>query len=445
VKYLSPSKIIMKLTSCSTALLLACQVVVHAATSPFQTKDEGLTSRLLGFVMPNGMTLSNELQLPNGMVLPNGLTGFDGLATVSGETKVDGLEINCQGKSYPSKCTGMPDGVLSRLTGLMSNADGVIIASYVIRCALPSSSTIQVKNWNEELVSMSGEVGVAPEWEAGSCGQECQEKVSACLLALTNNSGAHVSVEMTAPWHSMGTNHELAVSEAVFYGNLFLNPPEAYMAAGRDYAKTLHQVSNSPDKTIVTENLMPRSCSALMAMTFTEFTANQAGCPIMLTGSTSAISWSGLSESERNKCTLTAVTPGITEEGTAKECSSPGLSGKTWNYPITTWSSNDWGLNTSSSKDSATEMSIPLLAGIVVAVLLSVSAAAALLIYHHHKSGAVWLKKADNIHLGEDDLEIVDMKKTLHEQDATDIGDTESEASLPQSSSSKFDEEDVVA
>jgi hypothetical protein len=37
------------------------------------------------------------------------------------------------------------------------------------------------------------------------------------------------------------------------------------------------------------------------------------------------------------------------------------------------------------------------------------------------------------------------MKKTLHEQDATDIGDTESEASLPQSSSSKFDEEDVVA
>jgi hypothetical protein len=84
------------------------QVVAHAATSPFQTKDEGLTSCLLRVVLQNGMTLSNGLQLNNGVALQNGMTlqsgmqlangmqlknanglkGFDGLATLSGETKV---------------------------------------------------------------------------------------------------------------------------------------------------------------------------------------------------------------------------------------------------------------------------------------------------------------------------------------------------------------------
>jgi hypothetical protein len=268
------------------------------------------------------------------------LKGTNGLTTVKGLTTNNGLTVNCAGKTYPSQCTGEPDGVLSASTGLMTNEDGVDFASYLIRCALPSTSTIEIKKWDGALVALPGEVGMAPEWEEGQCDEACQEKVSACLLALTNDSGAHVTVEVTAPWHNTGTNHEWTVSEAVFYGNLFLDPPEAYMAAGSDYAQTLLQASAVPNEIIAT-NLMPRSCSAVTAMTYAEFAANQDACPITLAGSASTIGWSGLPANERNRCTLTATSPGG-QEGTATKCLSPGPNGTTWDYPITTWLSEGW-------------------------------------------------------------------------------------------------------
>ena len=146
----------------------------------------------------------------------------------------------------------------------------------------------------------------------------------------------------------MGTDHEWTVSEAVFYGNLFLDPPEAYMAAGRDYAQALLQASAAPNEFVTTDNLMPRSCNEVTAMTFAEFAANQDNCPIMIVGSASAIDWSGLTANERNMCTLTATsTDG--QEGTATKCSSPGPNSRTWDYPVTTWLSEGWDSTPSTS------------------------------------------------------------------------------------------------
>jgi hypothetical protein len=161
------------------------------------------------------------------------------------------------------------------------------------------------------------------------------------MLALINCSGKHVQIEMTAPWHSMGTNHEWMFSEAAFYGNLFSNPPEAYMAAGSDYAQILSQASDKPNEIVAMQNLMSRSCNDLTAMTFDEFSAMLNDCPITLVGSASAIGWNGLPSNERNKCELTARSPdSAQEEFTATKCSSPGSSSMDWHYPITIWLSD---------------------------------------------------------------------------------------------------------
>lgn len=128
------------------------------------------------------------------------------------------------------------------------------------------------------------------------------------------------------------------------------------------------------------------------------------------------------------------------------------------------------GISSSSPKDSSTGMSIPLLAGIVAAVLLLASAAA-LLVYHRRRSAAVWLKNADHSHPEEDDLEALALKKGLHTRDAAAmsdagssrssrlgrllsataaavhggaIGNAESEATPPQSSSEGSEADDFL-
>jgi hypothetical protein len=66
--------------------------------------------------------------------------------------------------------------------------------------------------WNGTLIALSREVSLAPstKWqEQGQCGQACQDKVSACLLALTNDLCTHITVELTVPWHEdLVTDHE---------------------------------------------------------------------------------------------------------------------------------------------------------------------------------------------------------------------------------------------
>jgi hypothetical protein len=295
----------------------------------------GVTS-VNGFTPAIGFVVTEKLSLTNGMTLSNGAQSLNGLATTNGLKQSDGLTVNCHNKTYPQECTSKPDGLLSANTGLMRNEAGVMVASYLIRCALPSTSTIKITNWDGMLVELHGEVGVAPEWEEDLCDLACQEKVSACLLALTNDSGTHTIIEMTSPWHSMGTNHDWNVCEGVFFGNLFMTPPYGVMAACADYAQTLKQASEDSDKIIANKNLLPRSCNLLNAHTFAEFLTNVHLCPVKLVGSANSISWPPANNG--NICKLTD-----NEEGTATECfSDEGPENREWTYPITTWLNEGW-------------------------------------------------------------------------------------------------------
>ena len=102
-----------------------------------------------------------------------------------------------------------------------------------------ADDSIRVKDYTGALVTLTGEIGLAPEWKDGQCEDDCQEAVSACLMAFTNGKGNHVNIELTSTLASIGTGHDKRAypfQEAAFYGNIFASPPRAYYCAGADFA-----------------------------------------------------------------------------------------------------------------------------------------------------------------------------------------------------------------
>lgn len=105
-------------------------------------------------------------------------------------------------------------------------------ARYVVECALPEGSEI-TKVVDGEVVTLEGMLGLAPEWEDGACEQDCQEWVSACLLARTNVSGNDVTVWIQADHPEIGFGTPPgAIREASWFGNLFAGPDEQYLCRG---------------------------------------------------------------------------------------------------------------------------------------------------------------------------------------------------------------------
>ena len=309
----------------------------------------GLTSQN-GLISTNGLIALNGLTTTNGLRTSNGLTTINGLATLNGLRTSNGLSVDCQGLPS-SQCTGTPNGLLSKSTGLMKNAEGVITAEYVVRCALPAGKAISIKDYNNSLVSLPGQIGVAPEWATDSCSQACEEKMTACILALINQNGAHRRVNLTAAWsgNPLGLSHtNYDVVESAFFGNIFKSPAKAYTVSGYDHARTVTDVENG--SVVAMTGLQLRSCAyaGRNARTYPEFLAAMPGCSATNIGTftTRSNSWSAVrSDSTKyEKCSW--ADGGYGGEGsrsTAGVCSGPGTSTRTWNYPITAWRrGNPW-------------------------------------------------------------------------------------------------------
>jgi hypothetical protein len=126
--------------------------------------------------------------------------------------------------------TGVDPGhALSSVAGL--DPEGALLADeanhelvrYLTECALPADASV-TKVVDGEPIEFAGRVGLAPEWEDDACDQDCQEWVSACLLARTNVSGQSVELWLRADHEAIGTGRSLSfpVYEATFFGNLFL-------------------------------------------------------------------------------------------------------------------------------------------------------------------------------------------------------------------------------
>jgi hypothetical protein len=137
----------------------------------------------------------------------------------------------------PANGLGTGQGLLEN-GGLLSTADGLDIARYVVECALPLGQSIS-KNVGGQPLVLEGLLGLAPEWKTGDCDEDCQQWVSACLLARTNISGQAVSLWVAAdhPAVGLGTSPAYPLHEAAFFGNLFASTPALYFCRGSDDAQ----------------------------------------------------------------------------------------------------------------------------------------------------------------------------------------------------------------
>jgi hypothetical protein len=109
---------------------------------------------------------------------------------------------------------------------------------------------------------LPGRLGLAPKWRTGYCGKDCMEKVSACVLSIANDTGELLSFEASSTAanadESVCPNTEVTcnaerttaddytqtigvhvddrypVQEAVFFGNIFVSPPQLYWASSSE-------------------------------------------------------------------------------------------------------------------------------------------------------------------------------------------------------------------
>jgi hypothetical protein len=195
-----------------SAMLSACEMPEDEGEADSDLGFRGV-STYNGLELGNGLTFSNGMALTNGIAVSNGLATSNGLAVTNGLTYSNGLQPT---------------------SGFMASEAGRKLITYLVECALPAGDSITKNGY-----TFQGRVGLAPEWKYGSCGTSCQEWVSACLLARTNEFGKKVQIDMRAPHSAIGTSPgstEFNQQEGAFFGNLFSNPPAAYACMGSAWA-----------------------------------------------------------------------------------------------------------------------------------------------------------------------------------------------------------------
>lgn len=127
--------------------------------------------------------------------------------------------------------------------GLLLDPDRLDTVRYLVECALPAGHTV-TKQVGNQVLELDGALGLAPEWEDDACDEDCQEWVTACLLARTNVGGHTVQVWMRADHPAIGEGtHLLHPSwEASFFGNLFASPDSQHFCRGTVLGPLLGQL-----------------------------------------------------------------------------------------------------------------------------------------------------------------------------------------------------------
>jgi hypothetical protein len=191
------------------------------------------------------------------------------------------------------------------------NAFQAMLWKYTARCALPEGETLETPPGpTGKRLKFPGALGAAPEWNHGPCDRACQEKVSSCLIALTNRTGKHVVLSLLGADPALGkgfapneADRPFPHQEGVFFGNVFSN--EAYACQGVGVAKAA-QVKRFCA-------LEPSTCSGLPDFT------NVGRC--------------------QDACTLECSRLGDgSERCVASSCKDP--KGRRWDHPITVYLRN---------------------------------------------------------------------------------------------------------
>ncbi len=93
---------------------------------------------------------------------------------------------------------------------------------YIVGCALPAGAEVVTPEQTYQ-----GELGLAPEWglPGGQCDQDCQQWVSACVLARVDFLGVHVEISVRGASPALATSAAEQAAypdrEAAYFGNIF--------------------------------------------------------------------------------------------------------------------------------------------------------------------------------------------------------------------------------
>jgi len=142
----------------------------------------------------------------------------------------------------PARVTqnGLPAASAAR-AGSSSPELQAMLLKYTARCALREDQTLEgPADATGKKAQYRGSMGIAPEWLQGGCDGACQERVSSCLIALSNRTGKHVQLSLLSAAPAMlksasslkpaDTDIGFPHQEGVFFGNVFKG--EAYACRG---------------------------------------------------------------------------------------------------------------------------------------------------------------------------------------------------------------------
>ena len=181
---------------------LVCPLLAACAAAPEEAEPTaGVQSAIVS---------ENGLAQIFGLDATNGLSPRNGLSTLAG---------------------------LSGTEGLLTTEEGRATVKYLVHCALPAGRSISKVDQAGISYAFAGGLGIAPEWELGACEAQCQERVSACLMAHVNTSGRHVRLWIVGESPALGWGYNLnyPFQEGAFFGNLFVSPPAAHYCNGRGF------------------------------------------------------------------------------------------------------------------------------------------------------------------------------------------------------------------
>jgi hypothetical protein len=192
----------------------------------------GLTAVLVGCGNEDGLEGIEEMQgearsTQNGLSSINGLTSSNGLASNNGLSLLNGL----------NSING-----LTSSNGLMTTSGGRQTVSYLVKCALPAGRSIVKRDQYGTSHTFHGAMGMGASWEFGSCDSNCQQHISACMMAHVNTAGVNIPLWMVSdhPNVGWGRSRYYPNQEGSFFGNIFVKNSygvvEAYYCNGANFA-----------------------------------------------------------------------------------------------------------------------------------------------------------------------------------------------------------------
>jgi hypothetical protein len=120
-----------------------------------------------------------------------------------------------------------------RVDGLTEGHVARQFLAYAYSCAMRPEDSLQLVVRGVDYGMLRGALGLAPQWgrEGGSCDEDCQRWISACLMARTNFWGAPVSISLRGNRPELMPDEdelrEYPLREGTYFGNLFAEEPEA--------------------------------------------------------------------------------------------------------------------------------------------------------------------------------------------------------------------------